>query len=442
MKVESFDLYREAKNQYEKLVPEKNDGLILLSLYAKYKDQDFTEENIITIINKVSKDQGHESSRNEYNRNNTVILRLQESFLWRNEIKRTYQFKKYGLELCQNIEKRLIEKYNPAKIKRFFDELHKSLTENIEGKKDFNEWIEDHFNLRMPELISQIEILDQQVDESVNDFKINIKSENQNIIDILKEIENHLEVIKEQASELKNAFQISYEIDEVLTGILQKQNNYHYIENIQKVQKFHDNSRNQLEQVSKRIEKIKPRIREFIYDFNKQDFDRKTNKFISYLLENSFVKKEGNIKRIQLPSHLSCLKVRLTEHLPILNVVHTREISYKLPIEVSKREIDLSKREKLLDKTNKWKKDKERILYWTNIAFKELEENKILFFPPLFFKIIDTDKLPIAIKTAHNILRRSSKLKRKYKININPNIINHSEIKSISLWQMTIHKIE
>jgi len=440
--MESFNLYREAKSQYEKLIPEKNDGLILISLYAKYKDKDFTEENIITIINKVFKDQGNESSRTEYNRNNTTILRLQESFLWRNETKRTYQFKKYGLELCQNIEKRLIEKYNPAKIKRFFDELHKSLIEHIEGEKDFNEWIEDHFNLRMPELISQIEILDQQVNESVNDFKISIKSKYQDIINVLKEIEIHLEVIKEQASELKNAFQVSYEIDEALTGILQKPDSYAYIENIQKVQKFHDNSRSQLEQVSKRIEKIKPRIREFIYDFNKQDFDRKTNKFIDYLLENSFVKKEGSVKRIQLPDNLLGLKVKLTEYLPIFNIVPIREISYKLPMEVSKREIDVSKRKKLLDKTNKWKKDKERILYWTNIAFKELEENGTLVFTPLFFKIIDTDKLSIAVKTAHNILRRSTKFKQKYKIDINRNAVNHTAIKSISLWQMTIQKIQ
>lgn len=335
--MESFDLYREAKNQYEKLIPEKNDGLILLSLYAQFKDKNFTEENIITTINKVFKDQGNESFRIEYNRNNIIIMRLQESFLWRNEIKKNYQFKKYGLELCQNIEKRLIEKYNPAKIKRFFDELHKSLTENIEQEKDFNEWIEDHFNLRMPELVSQIEILDQQVNESVNEFKTSIKTENQHILVVLKEIEIHLEIIKEQASELKNAFQVSYEIDETLTKILQQTDSYHHIENIQKVQKFHNNSRSQLEQVSKRIEKIKPRIREFIYDFNKRDFDRKTNKFIDYLLENSFVKKDGTVKRIQLPNNLSSLKIKSADYLPVLNIIPIREISYKLPIEVPKR---------------------------------------------------------------------------------------------------------
>jgi len=440
--MESFDLYREAKNQYEKLIPEKNDGLILLSLYAQFKDKNFTEENIITTINKVFKDQGNESFRIEYNRNNIIIMRLQESFLWRNEIKRTYQFKKYGLELCQNIEKRLIEKYNPAKIKRFFDELHKSLTENIEQEKDFNEWIEDHFNLRMPELVSQIEILDQQVNESVNEFKTSIKIENQHILVVLKEIEIHLEIIKEQASELKNAFQVSYEIDETLTKILQQTDSYHHIENIQKVQKFHNNSRSQLEQVSKRIEKIKPRIREFIYDFNKRDFDRKTNKFIDYLLENSFVKKDGTVKRIQLPNNLSSLKIKSADYLPVLNIIPIREISYKLPIEVPKRQIDFDKQKNLLEKTNKWKQDKERILYWTNVAFKELEENGTLIFTQLFFKIIEIDKLPIAIKTAHNILRKSTKFKQKYKIDINRDVVNHPAIKSISLWQMTIQKIK
>lgn len=438
--METFNLYREAKDQYEKLIPEKNDGLILISLYANYKDKDFTEENIVTIINKVFRDQGNESSRIEYNRNNAIILRLQESFLWRNETKRTYQFKKYGLELCQNIEKRLIEKYNPAKIKRFFDELFQSLTKNIEENNDFNLWIEDHFDIRMPELISQIEILDQQVNESVSEFKTNIKSEDYNIINILKEIEIRLEIIKEQAFELKNAFQISYDIDELLTSILEKNEGYDYIENIQKVQKFHDSSRNQLEQVSKRIEKIKPRIREFIYDFNKQDFDRKTNKFINYLLEKSFVKREGNTKRIQLPNNLFGLKIKSVENLPKLNVLTIREISPKLAIDVVKRQIDVAKRKDLIEKTLKWKRDKERIIYWTDIAFQELEEKGTLDFTALFFRIIDADKIIIAVKTAHNILRKSTRNKQRYKIEIKPELVNYPKKKGIALWQMIIQK--
>ncbi|WP_147679087.1 hypothetical protein [Algibacter pacificus] len=436
----SFNLYREAKDQYEKLIPDKIDGLILLSLYAKYKDKDFTEENIISTINKVFKDQGNDSSRTEYNRNNSIILRFQESFLWRNASKKTYQFKKYGLELCQNIEKRLIEKYNPAKIKRFFDELHKSLTENIEQNKDFNEWIEDHFEIRLPELTSQIEILDQQVNESVKDFKTGINSRNQDILDVLKGIEIRLEVIKEQASELRNAFQISYDIDDLLLGLLEENKGQNYIANIHRVQTFHDNSRSQLEQVSKRIEKIKPRIREFIYDFNKKNFDRKTNKFIDYLLQQSVVIREGGAKKIKLPDNLPELLVKSTEHNLKFNVIPIREISPKLPIKVTERKINVNKRRELLEKTLKWKQDKERIRYWTNLAFKELEEKGTFNFTPFFFKILEEDQLTIAVKTAHSIIRKNIISRTKYNVAIKKEPIYGATKKGISLWQMTIRK--
>ncbi|WP_034893859.1 hypothetical protein [Gillisia sp. Hel_I_29] len=438
--MDSFNLYREAKDQYEKLIPEKDDGLILLSLYSKYKDNDFTEENIISTITKVFKDQGNESSRTEYNRNNTIILRFQESFLWRNATKRTYQFKKYGLELCQNIEKRLIEKYNPAKIKRFFAELHKSLTENIEDNKDLNEWIEDHFEVRLPELTSQIEILDQQVNESVKDFKTEISSDDQDVHNALKGIEIRLEIIKEQASELRNAFQISYDIDDILIGLLENNKGQDNLSNIQRVQNFHDNSRSQLEQVSKRIEKIKPRIREFIYDFNKKNFDRKTNKFIDFLLENSVVVKEAGSKRIQLPDMLSGIIIKSTIHNRKFNVIPNREISPKLPILATKREVDIVKQKELLEKTLKWKRDKERILYWTKLAFQELEAKGTLNFTPFFFRVLKEDQLTIAVKTAHDIIRKNTTYQNKYKVEIKRESVRDTTKKGISLWQMTLQK--
>ena len=236
--MDGFNLYREAKDHYEKLIPEKKDGLVLLSLYSKYKEKNFSEDNIKSIINKIYKDQGKDSNRTEYERNNNIILRLQDSFLWRDEINKTYEFKKYGLEFCNSIENRLQKNYSPAKIKRWFDELFSSLESNIEKGENFNIWIEDHFDVRKPAISAQIEILDQQVNESVKEFKINIKSENESILELLKQIEIGLLVIKEQTSELRKAFQISYDIDDILTNILEGQNAIDYIENIKKVQQL------------------------------------------------------------------------------------------------------------------------------------------------------------------------------------------------------------
>lgn len=80
--MKEIDLYSEAKPRYYQLIPNKEDGLIILALYQKYQKQEFTEDQIIQIINKVLTDLGG-SHREENNRNNTIILRLQEFFLWR-----------------------------------------------------------------------------------------------------------------------------------------------------------------------------------------------------------------------------------------------------------------------------------------------------------------------------------------------------------------------
>ena len=126
---------------------------------------------------------------------------------------------------------------------------------------------------------------------------------------------------------------------------------------------------------------------------------------------------------------------------PKLNVLTIKEISPKFPIDVVKRQIDFVKRKELVDKTLKWKHDKERITHWTNIAFQELEENGTLVFAPLFFRIIATDQLFIAVKTAHNVLRKTTRNKQKYKIEIKPELVNYSEKKGIALWQMKIQNI-
>jgi hypothetical protein len=436
--MDDINLYREAKEQYEKLIPDRNDGLILISLYDKYKDGDFTEENIISAINKVFKDQGNDTNRTEYNRNNVIILRLQESFLWRNHSRKTYQFKKYGLDFCHNIEKRLIEKYNPAKIKRFFNDLYRSLTLNIEEQKSFQEWITDHFDVRMPELVSQIEILDQQVNDSVSDFKVCFTSGESNIINTLHEVETRLEIIKEQSLELKNAFQISYDIDELLSTILETNEQFDQLENIQRVQHFHDSCRNQLEQVSKRIEKIKPRLREFIYDFNKQDFDRKTNKFIKLLLDKSVVRKDAAVKKVCFPNIIPSFKVRSTTHSQIFTIIPSRHISRKESVAVTKRQVDPVRSRELMEKAIRWKEEKGRVKFWTDKVFNDLEEKNIVVFTPLFFTITDTDGLAIAVKTTHNVLRQCTKLKHKYNVSIEDRPIGHPQNKYIAVWQMTL----
>jgi hypothetical protein len=130
--MKELDLYSEAKPCYYQLIPNREDGLILLALYQKYRKQELTEDHIIQVINKVLSDLRGSNIRDEGNRNNNIILRLQEFFLWRDRKKKVYGFKNYGEEFCQKVFKRLSESYQPAKIERLFKHLLDTLKTSLE----------------------------------------------------------------------------------------------------------------------------------------------------------------------------------------------------------------------------------------------------------------------------------------------------------------------
>lgn len=439
-----FNLYREAKDYYDRLIPEKADGLILISLFNEYGESDFKEDQILRIINKTLKDLGQDSSRTEYERNNNIILRLQDYFLWRDGIKKVYRFKPYGLEFCKRTRKRLEDSYSPAKIKRWFDELYNRLQEAIKQDDGFENWIEDHFEPRHTMLGEQVEILDQQVNESVKDFKKQIKRDDTktDIIQTIQGIEMGLDVIKQQATELKKAFQTTYDIDEVLTEMLEKQQAGEHLSNIQRVRNFNDQVRSHLEQVSNRIEKIKPRIREFIYDFNQRDFDRKTELFLDVLLEYSTQSKYASKKILQLPDGVPLRKIVNKQFAPQFTIVPLREVGPKQPVEVPKRTIDRDKRNKLLNKAKLWKYEKDQVAYWVGVALDKIQKEGVLDFSPFFFQVLkqEENNLAIAVKTAHRVLRVSLKNKE-LNVQINQEVFKDDSTPNVALWKMKINKI-
>lgn len=441
--MQDFNLYREAKEHYKLLVPEKADGLILLALYEKFENNEFGEDKIIDTIEKVSRDLGEPHKRTEYEKNNKIILRLQEFFLWRDELKKVYRFKRYGEDFCKRVRKRLSDSYNPDKIKRIFDYLYNELEKSISTEgRNFNQWVEDHFNARNNELAEQIEVLDQQVGETVKDFQRKIKEEDIGIIQLLQDIEMSLDLIKAQANKLIDAFKVTYLIDDILIEILESPNAAPYIANIQQVRTFNDQVRSHLEQVSKRIDKIKPRLREFIYEFNQRDFDRKTGMFVSYLIKNSsYTKSEKGKWILSLPHDVPLAIIRNKESTPIFSVIPLREIGPRAPAELPKRIINEEKQRALVLKTQKKLFEKARISYWFKLALHKIKEEGELDFSPFFYQILSEEKgyLLIAVKTAHKVLRYSAK-----NVTLKVEILKEEAISiafpKTTIWKMNIKK--
>lgn len=299
-KLDNFNFYREAKLNYRHIVPSREDGLILFYLYEKlekdeYSNGEFSEPEIISAIEHVYTDvKGDSQKRNEFERNNDTILRLREFFLWRNAGKKTYRFKGYGIEFCKNIKTQLENFYSPTEIKAIFDSLVHELTLAKEDEHQFSQWIKLHFDQRSPDLSRQVEILDQQVSDAVKMFRARIIAAGIDINDVISEALDSLNGIKTSSDEFRNAFHATYEIEDCLLYILENRTlSDETMLKIRRVREFINKIRDNLELVSKRIDQIQPRIREFIHDFNQQDFDRKTELFLKYLLKN--IRKETQI---------------------------------------------------------------------------------------------------------------------------------------------------
>jgi hypothetical protein len=440
--MKGIDLYSEAKPRYYQLIPNKEDGLIILALYQKYEQQEFTEDQIIQVINKVLSDLGGSGLREESNRNNNIILRLQEFFLWRDRKRKVYGFKNYGAEFCQKVSKRLSESYHPAKIERLFKHLLDTLKISFEkNPPELSIWIDDHFNHRSNELALQIEILDQQVSESVDDFRFQIKQPQTNILQVIDTISAGLDQIKQHVHELTTGFQITYDIDDILQEMLKNPACFEFLDSINHVLQYNQKVRNHLDQVSVRIDRIKPRIREFIFEFNQRELDRKTDKFLHYLLDNTtYIRQENQAKRLFFPEEITPLLIKIPEAVPRFCLLIEKDFSRKAPLPSTVRSVDIAQTKAMMAKNLEKLELKKRIQNWTQKALNYIEQDGQLEFSPFFFHMLACEQgdLNIAVRTAQRLVKQCNG--RQYNIRIDQNEYHDPDYLNLSLWNMTILK--
>ena len=441
--MESFNLYQEAKSNYDLLVPEKSEGLILLSLYDKWGIEEFTELQINDTIDKIYRDLGRQSNRNAFDRNSSIILKLQEFFLWRDELKKNYRFKSYGEEFCKKIKERLEHRYSPAEIKRLFDSLYLELLRHIEDDElNFLLWYKEQFKRRTTDIVNQVEILDQQVSESVREFRSKIKNSELNLFRLLEEIEISLDLIKQYAVQLKDTFKSTYDIEYKLQDLIADPNSQENIGYINDVLNFYANIRSQLEQVSDRIDKIKPRIREFIYDFNQRDFDRKTVLFLQTLLTLSASTKNDKGKRIiNLPFGIPEFQIYGEINAPKFVLIPDKDITPKIPVEVTTRVANQKRQEERIKAEKKRLLERKRILFWFNNIKQQVNDEGSLEYSNKFYEILkeENNNLLIVTKLTSKIIRELSQ-DMKFKVIVRQEEISNTLFKKTRIWKMQIQK--
>lgn len=442
-----FHFYHELKKEkyYDPLIPKKETGLVIILLYEKWKSGEysgnsFTEEAVKNAIEEVAKDLGKVYERTPHDRFKDVNLQLQEYFLLRNEDSNLYNITQYGLDFCERIKAKLLLEFDPSVIEKILADLIETLKKYIGS--DFSYWYNHQFLSQQTTIKNHVETLLRKVDESVKTFRKATKSEDDSFLGTVKKVDESLAVIGKHSEELKGAFYDAEEIKALLNELSFHQPTNEIISQREQVRLFVENVNNDLSIISQRIERIRPKLRQFISGINQRNFDRNTVKFLEFLLEKSTLKKEGNRKKTKLPNGVNTKTIFQEESNFI--ILESGRIQPKQPTPIVAPKEDETKRKARFEKAEDRFFIRNRVRYWVSEFEKELLKNERLDFTPYYFVILDHEqkyRSTISLKVASELFRKYSKLKN-YNVAVNKTIVTSNKYSNLGIWKMDIQKIK
>lgn len=445
--MQEFHFYHELKKEkyYDPLIPRKETGLVIILLYEKWKSgiylgNSFSEEAIKNAIEEVAKDLGKTYERKPHERFKEVNVQLQEYFLLRNEDTNLYNITQYGLDFCDRIKAKLLLEFDPTVIEKILADLIDTLKKH--HKSDFSYWFNHHFLAQQTTIKNHVETLLRKVDDSVKEFRIATKSDDESFLETVRKVDNSLEVIGRHSEELRGAFYDAEEIKTYLTELTFEDPSLEVINQRVIVRRFIDDVNNDFSIISQRIERIRPKLRQFISSINQRNFDRNTELFLRFLLQNSKIKRETNRKKIQLPKGISPKLVTRQESNFI--IVESGRIQPKQPTPIIAPKKDESKRKERLDMAEDRFLIRNRIRYWVGELEEEIREKNELDFTPFYFAILKKEpkySTTISLKVASELFRKYTKLKN-YLVIVDKTIMTSTKYSNLGIWKMNIQKIK
>lgn len=445
--MENFHFYHELKKEkyYDPLIPKKETGLVIVLLYeewksGKYSSNSFTEEAVKNAIEQVASDLGRKTpDRTPHSRFKEVNLQLQEYFLLRNEDTNLYNITQYGLDFCERLKAKLLLEFDPTVIEKILADLIDSLKKYCES--DFSHWYNNHFLAQQTTIKNQVETLLRKVDDAVKEFRRSTKSDDATFLETVRKVDQSLEIIGSHSEELKGAFYDAEDIKALLTKLSFQEITNEIITKRELVRSFIEEINNDLRIISQRIERIRPKLRQFISSINQRNFDRNTVSFLEFLLHNSTLKKEGNKKKIMLPLEISKKVISQLETNFI--IIEEGRIQPKQPTSIILPKENPEKRQKQLNKAEDRFFIRNRVRFWLTQFENEISSKVSFDFTPNYFNMLEQEQQfgsTISLRVASELFRKYTKLKT-HKVIVDKTVVASNKYPNLAIWKMNIQKI-
>jgi hypothetical protein len=425
------------ENIYEMFFPKKEQGLAIIWLYEKVKNGDFDkgifrESDIWKALDESSLINREKRERQPRENYNSHIMALQEFFLFYDVEQQTYSFKEYAIHLCENVIKMLSNRFNPTAIEIICIDLYEKLN-LITDEPALSQWLHIHFDKDKSHLKEQIDYLDQQIDKSVAEFSETAKLQDNSLLSALRAIESKIDEVSDQNQKLRKAFREIDKIKRILSNHPVRETNSELDDEIRNVMEYFESISIRLNMVDSRISKIHPKIQQFFASLNRQQFDKKVEKFLLYLLDKSQIvsgELKFPIEKEELILHLFSSNYTIIEKRDILfPVKRTQYITYPKNTQKENEVYQLNRLE-LVRQNN--------INLWIEKIKRESQYETEFHLSDVFFRILDEHNrdLQLAVNVIYSIMKLYDQHDR-WKIVINKEkIIKRQDYIILDIWMI------
>jgi len=438
--------------RYNELILEKEIGLIIFSIFSQFKLKEierlFTYKTITNTIDKVWKKLGKEIKRGEYQKYEELILVLRKHYIEKDTKTNNYSLTDYAFKICNIINDEIENILKPSEIEQLFNNLLLILKDNIISFEKFFIWYNKEFQPRKFDINAQIRTLRHQAEKAQNELNI-IISKDDDYFDMLKETENQIDKIQEQNLKIIKSFSAKENIKELLED--SEISDIREFRDIRtEIRDFFRDIDKKLMLVSEIIDTTKPKIYKLYQDIEKKRYDKKLEKFLLFILQNS--KSDFSLEKnkttyeinIQLPTEIEFEKLVFTQPIKFLKVEYV-EFTEPETVEIQEAEFDHKENALQIEKRLKQIEKNRKIEIWFNRIFTDLQAidiNKSINFADYFFKILETENedLELAIKVANKVFSDFSK-NNKFQVKIDKTLEINTYSNDIALWKMTITKL-
>jgi len=443
-----FDLYSEAQKNYSSVFPKKEEGLVVFLLYQKVKngelEKHFTHENLLDAIEFASESLHGKINKNQSPaRDNEIIRVLLDFYLVRTS--KGYSLKLFAQDLCQLIEGELHLRFRPSQIEKQFILFLESLKTAINEEESFSVWYTIFFQRSHNQIRKQIEILQIDIERTIKELNILYSSEEVDFPSKLREMDKKVQTLSSDAKKLESAFVYSDNILETLNEAYANPQSYAntsdtFHEIRKEIRLFFTEITEALSEVSFAVDGIRPQLERLYHSFDQRDMDRKFERLVNYLFQNTRTEKnESGKEELMMPDFLKLAefaadkpRLQFPIHYDYANpsIPDSRDVSF-----------DMEDFEVQYNQMQSHLLSNQRAVAYFKEFMRSVENTPHTFYHQHLFRLLqEENNLEIAMKASHLILKEASKDSR-ITMTITPSFQISPYNENTAIWETTFQNL-